>query len=49
MQTARETGPFNENPRGLPDSVAIAACGTVVGLQPDSGLELRHADQHAGR
>lgn len=31
VQTARETGPFNQNPAGLPDSVAVAACGTVVG------------------
>jgi TonB-dependent receptor len=36
VQTARETGPFNENPSGLPDSVAIAACGTVVGCSPSA-------------
>jgi iron complex outermembrane recepter protein len=34
VQTIREIGPFNQNPAGLPDSVAIAACGTVVGCSP---------------
>ena len=34
VQTAREIGPFNQNPGGLPDSVAIAACGTVAGCTP---------------
>jgi iron complex outermembrane recepter protein len=36
VQTTRETGPFNENPAGLPDSVAVAACGTVVGCSPSA-------------
>jgi TonB-dependent receptor len=31
VQTIRETGPFNQNPFGLPDSVAIAACGVTPG------------------
>jgi TonB-dependent receptor len=29
VQTVRETRPFTGNPLGLPDSVAIAACGAV--------------------
>jgi len=36
VQTTREIGPFNQNPGGLPDSVAIAACGTVVGCSPSA-------------
>ncbi len=36
VQTIRETRPFTDNPLGLPDSVAIAACGTVVGCSPAS-------------
>jgi iron complex outermembrane recepter protein len=36
VQTAREIGPFNQNPGGLPDSVAIAACGTVAGCSPSA-------------
>jgi TonB-dependent receptor len=31
VQTIRETKPFNENTLGLPDSVAIAACGATPG------------------
>lgn len=34
VQTIRETRPFTGNPLGLPDSVAIAACGTTVGCTP---------------
>ena len=34
VQTTREVGPFNQNPGGLPDSVAVAACGTVAGCSP---------------
>ena len=34
VQTIRETRPFTGNPLGLPDSVAIAACGTVAGCSP---------------
>ncbi len=36
VQTIRETRPFTGNPLGLPDSVAVAACGTVVGCSPAS-------------
>jgi TonB-dependent receptor len=36
VQTIRETRPFTDNPLGLPDSVAIAACGTVAGCSPDA-------------
>ncbi len=31
IQTVREDRPFTGNPLGLPDSVAIAACGATVG------------------
>ncbi len=34
VQTIRETRPFTDNPLGLPDSVAIAACGTQPGCSP---------------
>jgi TonB-dependent receptor len=34
VQTIRETRPFTGNPLGLPDSVAIAACGATVGCDP---------------
>ena len=34
VQTIRESRPFTGNPLGLPDSVAIAACGTQVGCTP---------------
>jgi iron complex outermembrane receptor protein len=36
VQTIRETRPFTGNPLGLPDSVAVAACGTVVGCSPSA-------------
>jgi TonB-dependent receptor len=36
VQTIRETRPFTGNPLGLPDSVAIAACGTTAGCTPDA-------------
>jgi TonB-dependent receptor len=36
VQTIRETGPFSENPLGLPDSVAITACGNVAGCSPSA-------------
>jgi TonB-dependent receptor len=36
VQTIRETRPFTGNPLGLPDSVAIAACGTTPGCTPDA-------------
>ena len=35
VQTLRDQRPFTGNPYGLDDSVAIAACGTRPGLQPD--------------
>ncbi len=31
VQTVRETGPFTGNPFGLPDSLAVAACGSTPG------------------
>jgi len=34
VQTIRESRPFTDNPLGLPDSVAIAACGTTPGCNP---------------
>lgn len=34
VQTIRETRPFTGNPLGLPDSVAVAACGTTPGCSP---------------
>jgi len=34
VQTIRATGPFSENPFGLPDSVAIAACGVTPNCSP---------------
>ena len=36
IQTIRSTMPFTGNPLGLPDSVAIAACGTTPGCTPDA-------------
>ncbi len=36
VQTIRETRPFTDNPLGLPDSVAVAACGAVAGCSPSS-------------
>lgn len=36
VQTIREIRPFTGNPLGLPDSVAIAACGTTVGCSPSA-------------
>ena len=33
-QSVSQTRPFTGNPLGLPDSAAIAACGTVVGCTP---------------
>jgi TonB-dependent receptor len=36
VQTIREIRPFTDNPLGLPDSVAIAACGNIAGCTPDS-------------
>lgn len=36
VQTIRESRPFTGNPLGLPDSVAIAACGTTVGCSPSA-------------
>jgi TonB-dependent receptor len=34
VQTIRESRPFTDNPLGLPDSVAIAACGATPGCSP---------------
>ncbi|MEJ0085587.1 MAG: TonB-dependent receptor [Pseudomonadota bacterium] len=34
VQTIRESRPFTDNPLGLPDSVAIAACGATIGCDP---------------
>jgi TonB-dependent receptor len=36
VQTIRETRPFTDNPLGLPDSVAVAACGTTAGCSPSA-------------
>jgi iron complex outermembrane receptor protein len=36
VQTLQTIAPFAENPFGLPDSVAIAACGTVPGCSPSA-------------
>ncbi len=36
VSTARETRPFTGNPYGLPDSIAVAACGTVPGCSPEA-------------
>ncbi len=34
VSTSRDTRPFTGNPYGLPDELAIAACGTVPGCTP---------------
>jgi TonB-dependent receptor len=34
VSTARDSRPFTGNPYGLPDELAIAACGTVPGCSP---------------
>ena len=34
VSTARDTRPFTGNPYGLPDELAIAACGAVPGCSP---------------
>lgn len=36
VQTLSTTGTFTGNPFGIPDSVAIAACGTVPGCSPSA-------------
>jgi iron complex outermembrane recepter protein len=36
VQTTRDQRPFTDNPYGLDDSVAIAACGTTAGCSPAS-------------
>jgi TonB-dependent receptor len=36
VQTLTVNGPFTGNPFGLPDSLAIAACGATVGCSPSS-------------
>jgi TonB-dependent receptor len=36
VQTLTTTGTFTGNPFGLPDSVAVAACGNVVGCSPSA-------------
>jgi TonB-dependent receptor len=36
VQTIRETRPFTGNPLGLPDSVAVAACGITAGCSADA-------------
>jgi iron complex outermembrane recepter protein len=36
VQTIREVRPFTGNPLGMPDSVAIAACGGQDGCTPDA-------------
>jgi iron complex outermembrane receptor protein len=39
VQTIRESRPFTDNPLGLPDSVAIAACGTTPGCSPSAAWD----------
>ena len=39
VQTIRETRPFTGNPLGLPDSVAVAACGTTPGCSPSENWD----------
>jgi len=36
VQTIRQSAPFTGNPLGLPDSVAIAACGATPGCTPEA-------------
>jgi TonB-dependent receptor len=36
VSTARETRPFTGNPYGLPDELAVAACGATPGCSPDA-------------
>ena len=36
VSTARDTRPFTGNPYGLPDELAVAACGTVPGCSPEA-------------
>lgn len=36
VSTARDTRPFTGNPYGLPNELAVAACGTVPGCTPDA-------------
>ncbi|HWJ04518.1 MAG TPA: TonB-dependent receptor [Steroidobacteraceae bacterium] len=36
ISTTRDTRPFTGNPYGLPDELAIAACGNVAGCSPDA-------------
>jgi TonB-dependent receptor len=39
VQTIRESRPFTDNPLALPDSVAIAACGTTPGCSPSANWD----------
>jgi len=39
VQTLQTTGPFSGNPFGLPDSVAIAACGATNGCSPSASWQ----------
>jgi len=36
VSTSRDTRPFTGNPYGLPDELAIAACGSTPGCSPDA-------------
>jgi iron complex outermembrane recepter protein len=36
ISTTRDTRPFTGNPYGLPDELAVAACGNVAGCSPDA-------------
>jgi len=36
VQTLSTTGPFTGNAFGLPDAIAVAACGTAVGCSPSA-------------
>ena len=48
-QSVSETRPFTGNSAGLPDSVAIAACGTVAGCTPGCRLGVHAAVQQRWR
>ncbi|HEY6125861.1 MAG TPA: TonB-dependent receptor, partial [Steroidobacteraceae bacterium] len=39
VQAQRDSRPFTDNPYGLPDSIAIAACGATAGCSPAATWE----------
>jgi iron complex outermembrane receptor protein len=40
VQTVRDSRPFTGNPLNIPDSVAIAACGTTLGCSPQANWDV---------